>query len=280
MTRTILVAGATGNQGGAVTDALLERPAEWQVRALTRKPGSRAARALADRGVEIVEGNLTDAASLTPALTGAYGVFSVQGRGRAEVLQGTTLADAAKSAGVQHLVYSSVGGVDRVRGIPHFDSKWQIERHLRDIGLPVTVLRPASYMEGFTMRGAAGIGLSMMAATLGSDKTLQMIAVRDIGCFARLAFEDPGAYLGTELEIAGDELTVPQIAAILRAQTGHAPRYTSLPKRLLRLMGKEARMFFWFGEGGYAADIPALRERHPDLLTFTRWLGTQRSGSA
>lgn len=267
MDKLIVVAGATGNQGGAVVDALLERPG-WRVRALTRDPGSAAAQALAARGVDVVKADLADARQLRPVLAGAYGVFSVQNSRTAgldgEVRQGTTLADVAKEAGVAHFVYSSVGGVDRVRGIPHFDTKWEIERHIQRIGLPYTFLRPTTFTDVFAVKGAA-VGLGMMAAVLGRDKTLQMIAVRDIGVFARIAFDDPERFAGQAIELAGDELTVPEIAE----RVGR--RYVPLPKALLRLFGKESRMLFWFGESGYQADIPALRAVHPELLTLEAW---------
>ncbi|TDE47516.1 NmrA/HSCARG family protein [Nonomuraea mesophila] len=270
----ILVTGATGNQGGAVVDAMLEHPDQWQVRALTRDPSSAAARALTARGVDVVAGDMADEDSMRRALRGASGVFGVQNSRTAglkgEVRQGTTLVDAARDAGVEHFVYASVGGAERVRGIPHFDTKWEIEQHLRASGLPATVLRPTTFMDVFTMRGAS-VGLGMMAAALGPHKPLQMIAVRDIGVFARLAFEHPDTYAGQNLELAGDQLTVPRIAATLKA-AGRPGRYARLPKVLLRAMGKEARMLFWFGESGYDADIPALREQHPGLLTLMHWL--------
>jgi uncharacterized protein YbjT (DUF2867 family) len=278
----ILVTGATGNQGGAVVDALIDS-GNWAVRALTRSPTGAPARALAARGVEVTAGDLADAESLRPALTGVHGVFSVQNSRTAglagEVRQGRTLIDVAASAGVRHLVYSSVGGVERVRGIPHFDTKWRIERHLRDSTVDWTILRPTTFTEVFTIRGAS-IGLSMMAATLGTDKTLQMIAVPDIGVFARLAFERPGEHVGRAVELAGDELTVPQIAETLRG-SGRRIRLARLPKSLLKLMGPESRMLLWFGESGYAADIAALRREHPELLTLRRWLAVPvRGGSA
>jgi uncharacterized protein YbjT (DUF2867 family) len=277
----ILVAGATGNQGGAVVDALLDQPDRWRVRALTRDPSGAPARALADRGVEIVPGDMGDAKSLEPALAGAHGVFGVQNSRTAglkgEVKQGMTLVDAAKAAGVEHFVYSSVGGAERVRGIPHFDTKWKIEQHLRGSGVPATVLRPTTFTDVFTFRGA-GIGIGMMSAALGPAKPLQMIAVRDIGIFARMAFERPEAFAGKALELAGDELTVPQIVAALKAAGGPG-RYPRVPRFVLRAMGKESRMLFWFGESGYRADVPALRALHPGLLTLETWLAG-RGGSS
>ncbi|GIH97671.1 NmrA/HSCARG family protein [Planobispora siamensis] len=275
----ILVAGATGNQGGAVVDALLEHSDQWRVRALTRDPAGAPGKALAARGVEVVAGDMADKESLKQTLKGAYGVFGVQNSRTAgltgEVRQGITLVDAARAAGVEHFVYASVGGVERVRGIPHFDTKWEIEQHLRAAGLPATVLRPTTFMDVFTMRGAS-VGLGMMAAALGPRKSLQMVAVRDIGVFAQLAFEQPGTYTGQVLELAGDQLTVPDIAATLKA-AGRPGRYARVPRVLLRAMGKEARMLFWLGESGYDADIPALRKQHPGLLTLKTWLA-QTSG--
>ena len=274
----VLVTGATGNQGGAVVDALLDTGA-WTVRALTRDPAGRAARALAERGVEVAAGDMADAASLREALSGAYGVFSVQNTrtaGRAgEVRQGKNVVDAAVAAGVRHVVYTSVGGAERVRGIPHFDTKWEIEQHLRRTGPTWTVLRPTTFTSVFTMRGA-GVGLSMMAAALGPAGTLQMIAVSDIGVFARLAFERTEQFAGQALELAGDELTVAQIARALRG-AGRRIRYTRLPKPLLKLAGPEARMLLWFGDSGYAADIPALRRIHPGLRSLEQWLGEDRT---
>ena len=149
--RAILVTGATGQQGGAVVRHL--RTQGFAVRALTRDGQSPAARALAAEGVEVVQGDLDDRASLDRALAGAYGVYSVQNFAltgvEGEVRQGTTLADAAKATGIQHFVYSSVGSADRQTGIPHFESKFRIEEHIRAIDLPHTILRPVFFMENF-----------------------------------------------------------------------------------------------------------------------------------
>src|ERR1700737_3260600 len=112
---TVLVTGATGRQGGAVVRHLL--PKGWRLRALTRNPSSHAAQELARNGVEVVQGDLDDPSSLDRALRGVYGVYSVQDfwtvGAKREVQQGKNLADVAKKAGVQHFVYSSVGGAER-----------------------------------------------------------------------------------------------------------------------------------------------------------------------
>src|SRR6516165_10515775 len=147
--KTVLVAGATGRQGGAVIRHMLRN--EWKLRALTRNPNAPPAQELTRQGVEVVRGNLDDPASLERAARGVYGVYSVQDfwsvGAKREVMQGKNLADAAKKAGVQHFVYSSVGGAERNTGIPHWESKWQVEKHIRQLNLPTTVFRPAAFME-------------------------------------------------------------------------------------------------------------------------------------
>ena len=146
--RLVLVTGATGRQGGAVARNLLGRG--FRVRALTRDPQKPSARSLAEHGVEIVRGDLDDRSSVDLALDSVYGVFSVQNPIEAgmegEIRQGKTLADAAKAAGLKHFVYSSMGSAHRVTGIPTFESKWEVEEHIRGTGLPYTVLRPVFFI--------------------------------------------------------------------------------------------------------------------------------------
>jgi len=204
---TILVTGATGKQGGAVARHLLS--GGWQVRALTRDPLKPDAEALAKLGAEVVTGDLDQRNSIDQALAGAYGVFSVQnweaGAAR-EIQQGKTLADAARAAGVKHFVYSSVGGAERNTGIPHFDSKWEIEQHVRALGLPTTILRPVFFMDNFNSPNfRPAILQGTLTLALRPARTLQIIAVDDIGGFAAQAFEKPGEYIGRAFELAGDE---------------------------------------------------------------------------
>ncbi|MCI0396654.1 MAG: NmrA/HSCARG family protein [Chloroflexi bacterium] len=275
--KIILVSGATGQQGGAVSRHLLAKG--WRVRGLTRDASSAKAQALAAAGAEVVEGNMEDPASLDRALDGVYGVFSVQnfwlpGVGAAgEVRQGINLADAAQAAGVEHFVYSSVGGAERRTGIPHFESKWQIEEHVRALGLPATIFRPVAFMDNYNWSRPAILNGSFTGFGLRPDKTLQLIAADDIGAFVALAFEQPEAYLGRAIEIAGDELTEPQIAETFARVIGR-PVVAGRP--MTQDSGppdEEAlKMIRWFNESGYQADIPALRRIYPGLQTLEQWL--------
>lgn len=273
--RVILVSGATGQQGGAVSRSLLERG--FAVRALTRNPDKSEARELSDLGAEVVSGDLEDSASIESLLDGVYGVFSVQQFGEVgiegEIRQGVQLADAAKAAGVEHLVYSSVGSAHRETGIPHFDSKFEVEEHVRASGVPYTVLRPVFFMQNWEFMREPIFG-GTLPQPLDPDKPLQMVAVEDIGVFAAMAFEDPETWVGREIELAGDELTMTEIAATFSRVIGRNVDYFQVPwEGFEEQMGEEyAIMYRWFNDEGYEADIPALRDEHPGLIALDRYL--------
>ncbi len=253
--RTILVAGATGRQGTTVIRHLLADG--WRVRGLTRDPQKPAARKLAEQGVEIVPGDLDDRSSLGRAVRGVYGVFAAMTpfeQGPAgEERQGKALADAAKAAGVRHYVYSSVGGAERNTGIPHFESKWQIEQHVRALELPSTILRPVFFMENFAQPWARPAILGgTLAQPLRPDKPLQMIAVDDIGAFAALAFRRPDDFVEQALELAGDELTMPEVAEAFGRAIGRPVRFVEQPlERLGDDNSDAAAVSRRFGEQGH-----------------------------
>lgn len=223
--RLILVTGATGKQGGAVVRHL--RAKGFPVRALTRNPDKPEARALTgESGVEVARGDLADKQSLLRALEDVYGVFSVQTpyeKGvEAEIEEGTALIDAAHASEVSHFIYSSVGSADKQTGIPHFDSKWKIEEHLRATGMPYTILRPVFFMENWLMMKDS-IAQGTLALPLKPETILQQIAVDDIAAFATMAFEHPGKWHGTATDLAGDELFVDQTAQTLHANYSQIP---------------------------------------------------------
>jgi len=151
--KVIAVNGATGQQGGAVARKLLTEG--WKVCALTRNEDKPAAQELASLGAEIVPGDMENRAELDSAFQGAYGVFSVQNFWlpnvgyEGEIRQGKNVADSAKAARVQHLVYSSVGSAHRGMGQKHFESKWRIEQYIHSLGIPYTILRPVAFMDNY-----------------------------------------------------------------------------------------------------------------------------------
>ncbi len=280
--RLILVTGATGHQGGAAMRHLQQKG--FPVRAITRDPNSPKARGLVGHGTEVVRADLDDPDSLTTALDGVYGVYSVQGLENieGEVRQGINLADAAKRSRVSHFVYSSVGSADQNTGIPHFDSKFQIEEHLRATGMSYTILRPVFFMENWLgMR--QGIEAGTLAQPLAPDTRLQMIAVDDIGAFAAMAFEHTGKWQGRAVELAGDELSMTELAAAFARATGREVRYQQVPwDAFEKQAGADfTTMYRWFENVGYHADIAALKADYPRLTSFERWLqGNWRGASA
>ncbi len=267
MQRTVLVTGATGQQGGAVARQLLANG--FTVRAFTRKPESPAARELARLGAEIVAGDLDDVAAVERALAGAWGAFAVQTMMEAgvagEQAQGRRFAELAHKAGIRHFVYSSVASADKQTGIPHFDSKWQIEETVRKLGFPsYTILRPVFFMDNFTspwMWPAVEHGKLVVA--IQPQTRLQMIAVDDIGRFGLLAFARHAELNGVAIDIAGDEKTMPKAAQILGQALAKQIEFVSLPVAEVRKMSEDmAIMYEWFDRVGYSIDIPALASRY------------------
>jgi uncharacterized protein YbjT (DUF2867 family) len=255
--RTVLITGATGKQGGAVARELSARG--WSLRALTRKPDSDAAKALAKQGVQIVTGDLDDQASLKKALQGAWGVWAVQspfevGVEREEE-QGQRLAKLAREAGVHHYVYTSVGSAHRKTGIPHFESKFHIEETVRGLGFPShVIIRPVYFMENLASPWSLQ-GDKLMAG-LKPTTSVQMIAVEDIGKYGALAFERAGELNRAEIDIAGDAATMPAAAAVLSEAMGKRIEFVPLPIEGVRQRSADvALMLEWFERVGYDADI-------------------------
>jgi uncharacterized protein YbjT (DUF2867 family) len=277
----IVVTGATGRQGGAVARHLLDQG--WGVRAFVRDPATSPARELARRGASISVGDLDDRKSVKAALAGAYGLFSVQtftgpDGVAGELRQGYLLAEEAAGAHLTHVVYSSVGGAERQTGITHFDSKWRIEHAIAGHGLPTTILRPVFFMENFAFMGPRRTaGELVLRMALRPQTTLQMIAADDIGRIAATVFDERDDHLGAAIEIAGDELTGPEIAAGFAAAAGQPVRFEQQPLGELAAWSSEvATMFDWFERSGYRADISAVRRRYPGMRSLADWLITSR----
>ena len=269
--KTFLVTGATGQQGGGVARSLLEKG--QHVRILTRSAAK--AEDLKKNGAEVMVGDLTDRSALANALSGVDGVFGMttpfEAGMEAEVQQGKTLADAAKEANVKHYVFTSVGGADKNSGIPHFETKWKVEQHIRQIGLPATILRPTFFMENFGTILRAGILQGTLSLPMQPEKKLQMIAVRDIGAFGAEALLRPNDFLGHAIELAGDELTMPEVVAHLTRSMDRKISFQQMSgDQAKSAMGYDmATLYRWFNNVGYSADISVLRQRYKiSLMTF------------
>src|SRR5436853_1087118 len=243
MSRTILITGVTGNQGGAVAQALVG--SGLRLRGLTRKPESERAAALARHGVGVVKGDLDDEATLRRALAGVWGVFGVQNAAEAgverEEAQGKRLATLARETGAEHYVYTSVGSAHKRTGIPHFDNKWRIEETVRGLRFPShVILRPVFFMENllapYSLRG------NTLSSALGPGTKLQMIAVNDIGWFGARAFTDAAALNRREIDLAGDVRTMAEAAEILTEALGGPIAFSQTPIEQVRQYSKEMRL--------------------------------------
>jgi uncharacterized protein YbjT (DUF2867 family) len=276
--KIMLITGATGQQGGAVIRHMLAKG--WSLRALTRNSSSDAALNLARQGVELAQGDLEDLPSLEQAAHSVYGIYSVQNfwkvGAKREVQQGKSLADVAKKAGVEHFVYSSVGGAERNSGIGHWATKWEIEQYIRKLGLPATMIRPTAFMENYySEQTEIGILQGKFVDAIRVDKPYQTIAVDDIGAFVALAFDRPKEFIGQAIEIAGSELTNPQAAEVFSRVLGKRVEFEELPMTVVRSWREEYyQMYRWFNEEGFNANIAELRRRYPEvhLHTLEEWL--------
>ena len=275
----VLVTGGTGSQGGATVTHLLAAK-KVRVRVLTRNVESPRAKSLAARGVELVKGDFDDVASLRTALAGVSAAFSVQqwtekGGTAAEELHGKRFADAVKASGSPHLVYSSAEGVERKSGLGHYESKWAIEQHIRDLGLPSTILRPVGFMDAFGVPAMQrGMFLGIFRANFGVSLPVQFVATYDIGWFAARALEEPARYAGRVIPLAGDELSIGDIIKTFKTVTGRKPWVAPIPALLTKkMMPKEfLDMFRWIREKGFKANIADVRQEYPPLLTFADWV--------
>jgi uncharacterized protein YbjT (DUF2867 family) len=275
----VLVTGATGRQGGATARALLQ--AGHRVRALTRRPEVAPAQELAALGAELVRGDFEDPASLSRALEGTEALFAVstpfeseQGPA-AELRQGRALVDAAKAAGVGHVVFTSAANADRGTGIPHFESKYEVERYLIASGLPYTVLAPASFMENLlTPMRLPALQQGVVASPLPAGCKVKQISVEDIGRFAALVLERREQFSGHRVDLAADDSSGEEMAEILSRVLGRPMRCSVLPRALLQVQGSSmARAFEFLESRGYEVDVATLRREYPEVgwQDFEAW---------
>jgi uncharacterized protein YbjT (DUF2867 family) len=273
--KVILVTGATGTQGGAVARELLSRG--YSVRGLSRNPESEKAKALVDLGASVVKGDYDNPVSLAAALDGVDGMFAVTNSNiygpEKEIEHGRNLISAAQRAGIDHFVFTSVSQAETESGVPHFDSKYEVEKILYASGLNYSIVRPVEFMDNIRFqRDELMSGLFVDPRSL--DEQHQWIAARDIGFFVGEAFDHPDEWVGKALNIAGDEMTVGDYIALLSSELGVEIKHRQVSWQDFESnRGEEmTTMYHWFEEPGYQVDIQSLRQRYPNLMTMQEYL--------
>ncbi|RPI51772.1 MAG: NmrA/HSCARG family protein [Acidobacteria bacterium] len=288
MQSTIVVCGATGNQGRAVVRHLLARR-RWDVVAMTRAPDSTRAVEAARAGARVVRGDLLDRESLRDAFRGAHGVFGVTQPWSpdyktcdvaGEIRQGRNLIDACVDAGVEHLVLSTVLPVATApTGVPHVDSKVEIEKYAREMHVPMTVIRPASFMDNIGTRFFP-VKPGRVRGFVARDAKVPYIACADIGGLVSVAFVRSDQLRGSEINAVGDFVSGDEIAAILARIHGAPFRYTVPPAFLMWLFAREfytmRRSFERYGRAPYPPEVSAYidqtRRLWPETMTLERFL--------
>ncbi|KAH8814703.1 NAD(P)-binding protein [Flagelloscypha sp. PMI_526] len=235
------------------------------------------------RGVTIVKGDLNSSPEALTSLLASNHInraflvtdFS-QGTDK-ETEAGQNFVRSAQNAGLEHVVFTSAEGAQRQSNVPRFDSKFEIEKTLKISGLGYTILRPVAFMDIFPLKGGflRFMVLGLFGAALGSRKTIQLVAVQDIGHFGAEALAKPKEYAEEEIGLAGDELTIPQVQ--------YGGRWNAwvawIPSFLLYLLPSDVRqMFKFFANGGFIVNINALRNRHLGLLSFEDYLRLKYKG--
>jgi uncharacterized protein YbjT (DUF2867 family) len=271
----LLVLGATGGQGGAVAAALMR--AGRPVRALVRDPQSASARKLGAAGAQLVAGDFTDRSALAVAMRGAAGAFALttpfESGPAAELAQGNAIIEAAVTAGLPHLVFSSVAGATAHTGVPHFESKARVEQALAASGLAHTVVAPTYFYDN-ALGGRQDLLAGVLELPLPADHRLQQLDRSDLGAFVAIVLADPAAYEGGRFELASDAPTPAQMRQALSDALGRAVEFRETPLADVRRRGSDMAAMWEFLRGpGYQADIAALRRDYPAVgwTSFTAW---------
>lgn len=287
--KTIVVCGATGQQGGATIDALLRRN-QWDIVALSRDPDSAESLSLKAKGLKVVEADLQNKVSLVNAFQGANMVFGVtqpfssdykKSNPKGEVEQGRNIVDSCVETGVKHLVLSSVlSSYRKNTGVAHLDSKTTIVDYLKKTKVPYTILKPASFMDN--------IGTSFFPVKKGhirgfTDKDVKIpyIATKDIGEFAAMIFEQPSLYSQKEMNLMADLVSGEELAKTLsKIRNGELFKYTAVPRLVMRLFAREFyEMRVSFEKSGrppypdeYTDALRTCIEMLPDILNMEKYL--------
>ena len=278
--QTIFVTGATGNQGGAVVRSLLKNG--FAVKALTRNASSPEAELLKGLNAEIVPGDLNHPEGFADQLRDVSGIFSVQSFANGtdkEIKQGIALANLAKTLRVEFFLFSSVLGADLHSGVPIWESKFTIENHIRESGLPFCILRPASFFENFQIPAVKNrILKGKLGSPIGRNILQPFLSVQDIGTVTATIFKNREKYLGKTISLVAAEMNLDEVASIFSELLGKEIKYQQLPMFLTRLiMGRNLyKMFDWINKnsGRPFWTNEKFNEGLPQLMDFRQWIST------
>jgi len=280
--KTIVVVGSTGRQGGQVVRHLLKNG--WRVRALTRTPEGKKAGALRSLGAEVLHADLDDRGTLEAAFRDAYGLFNMQppapGKMEVEIEQGRNAAETARKAGVQHVVYGSAGPGHEKTGIEQWDAKIEVTKVMKDLGLPLTVLRPMAFMElmvdpSYYPQSSTWY---IWPKLMGTDVRIPWISVQDVGAIAARAFANPGEYIGRDLPLAADARSLEECREDYRQVRGRYPSRFPMPMFLFeKFVGRDIpNMWRWLRNNPVSLDTSRTRAIHPEAMTVRDWLSSRQ----
>jgi uncharacterized protein YbjT (DUF2867 family) len=280
--RKILVTGATGQQGGALARLLLQKKHEVYALIRNTEPESPKAQNLRNLGAKLIKGDLDDNDSLEQATNGIDSVFLmgtwVEVGTEGETRRGKMMVDIAKEKKIEHLVYSSVVNADKNTGIPHFESKYKVEQHIKNSGIPHTIIGPTFFMDNLLSYSRAGLQQGQLALPLSPSLILQQSAVENIAEFFALVLERRNSFLGKRIDIASDELTGEQAVKVLSDELRREINYVQVPLQQIRQASEDlALMFQWFERIGTGVDVASLHKQYPEVnwLTFKDWVKSQ-----
>ena len=284
--RKILVTGATGQQGGALARLLLQKKHEVYALIRSTKSESPKAQNLRNQGAKLVEADLDKPDSLEQVMNGLDSVFLmgtwVEVGTEGEIRRGKVMVDIAKEKKIEHIVYSSVVNADKNTGILAFESKYKVEQHIKNSGIPYTIIGPTFFMDNLLSYSLAGLQQGQVALPLSPSRILQQIAVENIAEFSALALERRNSFIGKRIDIASDEITGEQAAKVLSNELGRKIRYEQVPMEQIRQASEDlAVMYEWFERIGTGVDIAALHKQYPEVnwLTFKDWVKSQNWGN-
>merc|ERR1711976_1097426 len=283
--RLIVVFGATGNQGGSVAKALLG-DSKYAVRAVTRDPESAKSQALVSQGMEVVKGDLDDPASLKSALDGAYGLYLVTNfwahmKKEQDTQQAKNVADAAKAAGVKHMIYSGLDAISEIIGKPcaFFDGKAEAEKYLKEIGLPHTNVHFSVYYENIftSLRPRPNDKGELVFNVPMEGKVFPMTSVEGAGECMHSIFNDPDAYIGKTIGLASDMMTQDRYVEIINK---HVPDFkfvdggmtTAMMSNLPFPGAKDLANMFNFFQHGADRDHELTKKLNPNIKSFDQWV--------